>query len=129
MPNFYITDNVYQDTELANAPIVTESNPSFEARSVWSINASNQLQGTIWAVRNGELIEVDLVSAAYEFFDKTGAAIGLSQTGIAPNSESFFITTPVSAALLSDLSHYTVKLTVTTADEVITSVNSVTVAA
>jgi hypothetical protein len=126
MSDFFITDNAYQQTASPDTPVV--SNPVFEARSVWSINAANILQGTIWVIKNGEHLTSDIFTASYEFFDKDGDAVAIAETGITANAEGFFITAPISAALIEDLTHYTVKLNVGTLEKSVFSVNSVTVA-
>jgi len=126
MPDFFITDNAYQLTASPDTPVI--SNPVFEARSVWSINVANILQGTIWVIKNGGHLSSDLLTASYEFFDKDGNAVAISETGITANPEGFFITDPVSANLIGDLTHYTVKINVATLEKSVFSVNSVTVA-
>ena len=57
-----------------------------------------------------------LGTASYQVYDKNGVAVvGVSQTGIAADANGYFHTTPVSAALLTDLTHYTAKVTISVA--------------
>lgn len=88
--------------------------PDYTCRAVWSINALNQLKGTIFVEVDGEQKATGLGTASYQVYDASGVAVaGLTQSGIVADANGYFHTTPVAAALLSDLTHYVVKITVT----------------
>jgi len=100
--------------------IVIDASPTnYAGRATFSINASNQLEATFWATINDELADPSLLgTASYQVYDKAGTAVsGLTQTGITPDAQGLFHTTPVSAVLLTDLTHYTAKLTISVAGQ------------
>lgn len=84
----------------------------FDVQAGFSINGSNQLRATFWVESNGVVQTGAALGAAnYQIYDASGTAIvGLSQTGITADSNGRYQITPVSAALLVDLSHYSVKV-------------------
>jgi len=86
--------------------------PKYETKAVFSINGSNQLQATIWAVGDNLVISGSrLGTANYTVYDATGTpVVGLTQSGVSADGNGRFITTAVSAASLTDLTHYTVKI-------------------
>lgn len=86
--------------------------PEYECYGIFSINALNQLQGTLHCEADGDVRKgASLGAASYQVFDATGVAVsGLTQTGITADANGRFIITPVSAALLTDLTHYSVTI-------------------
>lgn len=71
------------------------------------INASNMLEVTFWVNVHGNRADTNLSTALYRVRDKAGNLVsGLAQSGITPDSSGYFRITPVSAALIYDLSHY-----------------------
>ena len=86
--------------------------PSYETKGQFSINASNQLLATFWATVDGVVkAGAGLGVANYTVYDSSGTpVVGLNQSGIAADANGRFQITPVSAALLSDLTHYSVKI-------------------
>jgi hypothetical protein len=85
---------------------------------VFSINASNQLQATIWCTKDGELMsDGTLATASYTIYDKDGTSIGITESGIVADLNGYFKTLPVSAAAILDLTHYVAKITVNAAGE------------
>jgi hypothetical protein len=86
----------------------------YGVRAVFSINASNQLQGTFWGMVDDIKADQSILdTASYIIYDKDGIAVGgLTETGITADSNGLFKTTPVSAILLTDLTHYTAKITI-----------------
>lgn len=84
----------------------------YEPRGGFSINASNQLQGTLWLAANGEHVTSGLGTASYTIYDKDSNPIGITQSGIAVDGQGFFKITPVSAAPILDLTHYIVKVSI-----------------
>lgn len=89
----------------------------YDCKAVFSINATNQLEASFWSTKNQDLVSgVLLGTASYTIYDKTGVAVaGLTQSGIAADINGYYHITPVSAILLSDLTHYTAKITITVA--------------
>jgi len=100
--------------------IVVDASPTtYTCKATFSINATNQLEATFWSTVNDELADAALVTtASYQIYDKSGVAVvGLSQTGITPDGQGLFHITPVSALLLTDLTHYTAKITINVAGQ------------
>jgi hypothetical protein len=115
--NFYTAKvNVLLDgvNIIYNLPITYASaGPAYEPRAVFSINAANQLEGTIWIIKNG--LKVDLANlgvASYAVRNSAGALVGISQSGILPDANGLYKATPVLATAISDFQHYTIDLTV-----------------
>ena len=84
----------------------------YEPRAVFSINASNQLQATLWMTKDGEQMTSALGTASYVVYDKSGVAIGVSQSGIVADGNGLYHITPVLASSIIDLTHYTVLITI-----------------
>jgi hypothetical protein len=102
-----------------NLPITyPEAGPEYEPRAVFSINAANQLQATMWVTKNGEQLSSSLGTASFSIYDKDGNPVGISQTGLTADVNGLYKSTPVSAASLTDLTHYTALFSVT-ADSVV----------
>lgn len=100
-------DGVPRTSIIAVAPMPV----SYEPKAVFSINALNQFQATLWVVEDGKVKTTSLGVANYTVYDKDGVAVaGLTESGIAADVNGRFKTTPVSAILLTDLTHYTVKI-------------------
>lgn len=82
-----------------------------EVKAIFSINALNQLQATFWVKKDGQIKLTNLGTAGYTVYDKDGVAVvGLTESGLTADVNGRFKTTPISAALLTDLTHYTVKV-------------------
>ena len=97
-----------------NLPITyAEAGPQYEPRAVFSIDAANQLQATIWITKNGEQVSANLGTASYAIYNKDGVALGISQSGINADINGLYKTTPVLATALTDLTHYTVIFSIT----------------
>ena len=93
-------------------PIVGKR-PSYESKGQFSINALNQFQATLWAVTDDIVKTTNLGTASYAVYDASGALVsGLSQSGITADVNGRFQITPVSASVLSDLTHYSVKIAI-----------------
>lgn len=85
---------------------------AMEVKGQFSINALNQLQATFW-ITNGDHVftGATLGAANYTVYDASGIAVaGLTQSGIVSDANGRFNITPTSAALLTDLTHYSVKI-------------------
>ncbi len=96
-----------------NLPITyPEAGPTYEPRAVFSINASNELQGTLWVVKDNQKMASNLGTASFTVRNKAGAAVGISQSGITAAS-GYYQITPVLASALIDLNHYTVDISIT----------------
>lgn len=114
--NFYIakvSTTIGGTSVVQNVP-VTYATPqhSYEPRGVFSINASNELQGTLWIVKNGEQMVSSLGTATYTIYDKDGNTIGITESGIVADANGYFFIDPVSASAILDLTHYTVVIEV-----------------
>lgn len=90
---------------------------TYECKGIFSINALNQLETTLWAVKNDERADpLILGTAKYTVYDKNGVAVaGLTESGLVADGNGLFHSTPVLATLLTDLSHYSVKLEIVVA--------------
>lgn len=90
-----------------------ESQFEHEPRGGFSIDASNQLRGSLWLTSNAEHVTTGLGTASYTIYDKNSNPIGITQSGIVADGQGFYQITPVSAAPIQDLTHYLVKVTIT----------------
>lgn len=91
---------------------VTAERNVYTPKAQFSINALNQLQGSFWVqnIENGIQL-TGLGTANYTVYDSSGAVVsGLTQSGITADVNGRFHITPVSATLLTDLTHYNVKI-------------------
>lgn len=81
-------------------------------KATFSINALNQFQATFWVATSLGMIKTTSIGAAnYTVYDSSGVAVsGLSQSGITADVNGRFQINPVSAILLTDLTHYSVKV-------------------
>lgn len=98
--------------------VIEEDAIVYDCKAVFSINALNQLEASFWAVENDQVVPqgASLGTASYQIYDKTGAVVaGLNQSGIVADANGFFHITPVAANLLTDLQHYTAKITINVA--------------
>lgn len=85
--------------------------PEYESKAQFSINALNQFQGTLWATADDNVKTTGLGAANYTVYDSAGVAVvGLTQSGITADVNGRFQLAPVSAAALTDLTHYSVKI-------------------
>lgn len=83
----------------------------YNCKAQFSINASNQLQATFWLEYDSNVETMSLGAANYTVYDVNGnAVVGLTQSGITPDVNGRFHIAPISAALLTDLTHYSVKV-------------------
>jgi hypothetical protein len=108
-------DGAFQDANivLGNEPEV------FDCKAVFSINALNQLQASFWATKtNAQLSGAILGTASYQIYDRNGNAVsGLTQSGMTADGNGYYHSTPVSAALLTDLTHFLTKFTIVVAGQ------------
>jgi hypothetical protein len=101
-----------------NLPVVHSAvGHQYEPRAIFSINASNQLQGTLWITKDSELYVDAIGVASYTIYDKDGNSIGITESGLSPDANGYYEITPVSAAAILDLTHYVVKITILAAGE------------
>lgn len=108
MANFLINNNFFQGTAVIGSAIIAD--PVYECRAVFSINASNQLQATIWVTKNGQHLINNLGAASFSIRDRLGALVGISESGIVADANALYITTPINASSILDLTHYTVDI-------------------
>lgn len=110
MADYLVENNIIQSTSPLSTPVVAD--PVYESRAVFSINASNELQGTMWVTKNGQLMLNNLGTASYIIYDKNGATIGIAESGITPDVNGQYKIDPINAAAILDLTHYVVKITI-----------------
>lgn len=102
-----VVDNVTRSQMIPiTGPIVT-----YTPKAQFSINALNQLQATFWAAYESNIEITGLGTANYTVYDANGVAVsGLTESGLVADVNGRFKITPVSASLLTDLTHYSVKV-------------------
>lgn len=101
-----------------NLPVVHAAvGHQYEPRAVFSINAANQLQGTLWITKDSELYVDAIGVASYTIYDKDGSSIGITESGILPDANGYYKISLVSASAILDLTHYIVKITILAAGE------------
>jgi hypothetical protein len=110
MANFLINNNFKIGTASPITPVIAD--PVFEPRAVFSISASNHLQGTFWVVKNGILLNQNLGTASYIVRDQDGVSVGIVESNLIADSNGFFHITPVLADSIQDLTHYTVEINI-----------------
>ena len=109
--DFLINNNFIMTAPGVDAPVI--SNPSYVTRMGASIDASNMLHLTFSMHKLGVQMTSNLGTCSYSIYDKFGVAVsGLTQSGITVDGNGFFIATPVSAASIQDLTHYSIRVTV-----------------
>lgn len=110
MSNIFVLNNAYQGSSIT-------VNTFYSAEGSFAINTSNQLQGTLWGLKNNVIanpFNSVLGTASYQIYDKNGTAIvGMSQTGIIADNNGQFVITPVTSSLSQTLDHYLVKISIT----------------
>lgn len=83
----------------------------FQICAIANISASNMFECTFWVNENGQRVDNNLGNASYRLRDKTGALVsGISALSVAPDVNGYFEITPVSAALIYDLTHYLLEI-------------------
>jgi hypothetical protein len=106
-----VTINVDGVNITYNLPITyPEAGPAYEACGILSINGNNQLEASFWINKNGEPLAANLGTCAFVIRNKSGATIGISQSGLTADVKGKFHSTPVSATNIFDLEHYTVEI-------------------
>jgi hypothetical protein len=109
--NFLVNNNFLFNPVGPVIPLI--ANPTYEPRAIFSINASNQLQGTFWMTKDGQQMTSSLGTLSFVIRDKNGVTIGITESGIAADVNGFYYMSPVLADAIQDLTHYTVEITVT----------------
>jgi len=110
MANFLINNNFYQGTASPGTPVIAD--PIYENRAIFSISASNELQGTFWVVKDGVQLTSNLGSASYTVRDQDGNTIGITEGGLTADANGLYHITPVQANAIQDLTHYTVEINI-----------------
>lgn len=93
-----------------------EPPPEYNVEGVFGLNESNQLAASFWVTGNEQVITSDgrLGTASYQVYDRLGAAVvGMSQTGISADVNGLYKITPVASVLNTDLTFYSVKVSIT----------------
>lgn len=115
MADFFVENNFLISMQEAGA--AAEAAPIYEPRAVFSINASNQLQGTLWVTKNGVIMKSDIGTAEYTVRDKDGNTVGITESGITYDLQGLYQTAAVSASAILDLTHYTVHIVISADDD------------
>lgn len=108
MPNFLVENNFYQSTATPITPVVGEI--IYEPRAIFSISASNELEGSFWITKNGQHLKSNLGSAQYTIRDASGATIGITESNILADINGLYHIAPVGAEAIQDLTHYVVEI-------------------
>lgn len=108
--DFLINNNFLLTPVGPNNPIVVGN--TYEPRALFSINASNRLQGTLWIVKNGVQLVSDLGIASFIIRDQDGNDIGIAETNLLADANGLYQITPVLADVIQDLTHYTIELNI-----------------
>ena len=108
--NFLVVNNFLYEPVGSTVPIIIA--PSYEARGVFSINASNQLQASFWVVKDGQHLTSNLGQASYIVRDQDGASVGIVESGLTSDGNGLYHITPVQANAILDLTHYTVEISI-----------------
>lgn len=87
---------------------------NYESKGQFSINALNNLEATLWAVKNGQIAKGSgLGNASYMVYDKDGIEVtDMNESGISADVNGLFHIAPKTAILLTDLTHFTVKISI-----------------
>jgi len=92
---------------------VAEGAAIYEPKGAFTINSSDQLQGTIWISKNANNMTTGLGTASYVIYDKTGALVGgMSESGITADANGQYKITPVASTLSNTLDHYLIRVTI-----------------
>lgn len=102
------SQQAYQGTFTAGS---VTSDPHFQVCAVANISASNMFECTFWVNENGKRVDGNLGAAAYRLRDKNGALVsGIASASVAADVNGYYEITPVSAALIYDLTHYVLEI-------------------
>lgn len=89
----------------------------YKSEGAFALNSSNQLQGTLWCLKNSIVAKSTnstMGTASYQVYDKAGSAVvGLTESGIAVDSNGQYVIAPVTSTLNKTLDHYLVKVSIT----------------
>lgn len=113
-----------RDTNLVSEALISTgvfvSADVYKTEGVFALNQNNQLQGTMWILKNSVLgVGPTLGTASYQVYDKAGVAVpGMGASGIVADANGQFKITPVASTLNQTLDHYVVKIDVTMDSEV-----------
>jgi len=108
MADIFTSSSAYHGTFVAGT---VETDPTFQICAAGDINASNMFEASFWLNRNGVRQDSNLGNASYRIRDKDGALVsGMTEASIAPDVNGYFQITPVSAALIFDLTHYLLEI-------------------
>lgn len=108
MADIFTSSSAYQGTFI---PGTVEFESLFQVCAVANINAANQFECTFWVNAQGNRVDSNLGNAIYRVRDKDGNAVaGLTESNIAADVNGYYQITPVSAALLYDLTHYVLEI-------------------
>lgn len=107
---FLINNNFLFSPVGPEIPVI--ANPNYEPRAIFSISASNQLQGTFWITKDAQQLVSSLGTLSFVIRDQDGVTVGITESGLTADVNGFYYMTPVLADAIQDLTHYTVEITV-----------------
>lgn len=92
-------------------PGSVDVDPHYQVCAVANISASNMFECTFWVNENGQRVDNNLENASYRLRDKSGALVsGIASASVTADVNGYFEITPVSAALIYDLTHYVLEI-------------------
>jgi hypothetical protein len=120
-----LTVNADSANRIAYIPLIQKT-VTYKTHGVFSINASNQFIGTLWASFDDQAVTQHLGTASYTVYNASGTAVaGMTQSGITADVNGRYIITPVASSLV-DLTHYTIQISIEVDGEVRTSYRGIT---
>lgn len=122
--DFLINNNFLFSPVGPEIPIIV--NPNYEPRAIFSISASNQLQGTFWITKDAQQMVSSLGTLSFVVRDQDGVTVGITEASLAADVNGFYYMTPVLADAIQDLTHYTVEITVVADSQVRKGVVAIT---
>jgi len=108
MADIFTQSSAYQGTFVSGT---VQTDPHFQICAVANISASNMFECSFWINQNGERLDSNLGNASYRIRDNAGALVsGMAQVSVSPDVNGYYHITPVSAALIYDLTHYLMEI-------------------
>lgn len=107
--NILTSSDAYISTFVAGT---VEVAPVLSVSAVASINASNRIEITFWANKNGERVVSGLGMGSYLIRDKSGATLGISQSGMSPDLNGYYHSSSIDSSPIVDLNHYVMEFSV-----------------
>jgi hypothetical protein len=77
------------------------------------VNNSNQITGSFWITRKGNLMTTSLGTCSYTLYDAQGNSLSISESGISADANGFFVITPTAFTGYDATKAYVAKVTIT----------------